>query len=169
MFQGALRYMDSAIGTIRDALEQTGLAGVPVPEGIDGISFTSCFGAEPGSGIRDAVFAQFPDIHLGAREARSIRTDRYKLIRNFFPTTLSEFGLASQHLIPPYVQLFDLAEDPGEWNDVAEDSAYCDVRVALDRRLMEWLTDVGDFILEGPRPTTYHVAALEDFRRAAGA
>ena len=231
MFQGVVRYMDSAINTIYGALEQTGLAhntifiytsdhgivlggkakmylydagigvplimrwpkggivggqtcdwllsnidvfptllelaGIPVPEDIDGISFTGCFGDEPGPGIRDAVFAQFPDIHLGARDARAIRTERYKLIRNFFPTTLSEFGMRFQHLLPPFVQLFDLVEDLGEWNDVAGDSAYYDVRVELDRRLMEWMADVNDYILEGPRPTPYHVAALEDFRQAA--
>lgn len=143
------------------------LAGVPVPEGLDGISFAGCFGDEAGPGIRDAVFAQFPDIHLGSREARSIRTERYKLIRNFFPTTLSDFGMSSQHLMPPFVQLFDLVKDPGEWDDVAGDPAYRDVRVDLNRRLMEWMTDVNDSLLKGPRPTHYHVAALEDFRKAA--
>lgn len=229
IFQGAIRYMDSAIGTIHDAIENTGLAentvfiytsdhgielgkakmhlydagmgvplimrwprggiaggrlcdwllsnidifptllelvGIPVPKDIDGVSFRGCFGDEPIPGIRDAVFAQFPDIHLGAREARAIRTDQYKLIRNFFPATLSEFGLDYQNLLPPFVQLFDLEKDPGEWNDVAEDSRYQNVRVELERRLMDWLIKTDDFILKGPRPTLYHMAALEDFRRA---
>ena len=120
----------------------------------------------PGAGIRDTVFAIFPVIHLGAREARSIRTERYKLIRNFFPTALSEFGPDFQNVICPFVQPFDLADDPGEWNNVAEDQAYQDVRTELDRCLMQWLIEVDDPILKGPRPQSGYTEAIEDFRKA---
>ena len=51
---------------------------------------------------------------------------------------------------------------------MADDPAYRDERDELDRRLLHWLQDVGDFILESPRPTPYHIAAREEFRRAAG-
>ena len=143
------------------------LVGVPVPDDIDGSSFSACFIDPPLAGGRDAVFAHFPDIHLGARESRSVRTDRYKLIRNFGPTTLSECGQDVEHVICPFVQMFDLEKDPSEWHNVADDPAYAQVRNDLDHRLMRWLIEVDDAILHGPRPDPFTIKANLDFHQAA--
>jgi len=255
LFQGAVRKMDSAVGTICRALEQSGLsdntifvyttdngidfrksrmylydpgiaaglimrwpdggiaggrkcnrllsnvdlfptllelASVPVPQDIDGISFTRLFADDSGTEIRDAVFAQMPWVDIFVRESRCIRTDRYKLIRNFSPTVLEigEFGPDFEGLVCPFVQLFDLAGDPAEWSNLAEEAAYStpwllrgrrasrdpdtvaadrvhnDARVQLDRRLMQWMKDVDDPILRGRVPSTYYLRGVEDFREA---
>jgi arylsulfatase A-like enzyme len=138
------------------------LAGVPVPEGIDGSSFAACFDLSAAAGGRDAVFSHFPDIHVGAREARAVRTDRYKLIRNFGPTTMQEYGPDHEHIVPPFVQMFDLEKDPSEWINVADDPDYAPARAELDRRLMQWLIDVDDAILHGPRPDPYVTQSIAD-------
>ena len=228
-FQGAIRRMDAAIGTMMDALKAAGmadntifvyttdhgisfpkakgtlydsgtgvalivrwpagglkggrlcksllsnvdlfstileLAGTPVPDRLDGCSIAGDLreGREPEG--RDAVFSEMSSL-AGTRESRSVRTDRFRLIRNFMPSRLSELGRHARHRTCPMVQLFDLPRDPGEYCNVAADPAYAEVKAGLERRLYAWLEEVGDPVLNGPVQPPYYVQAMADFRASA--
>ncbi len=77
------------------------LAGVPVPEGVEGRSLGPVLaGKEKKS--RDAIFCAYRDVQ------RSVRNERWKLLR--YPQINTS-------------QLFDLSEDPDEMRDLAADPA----------------------------------------------
>ena len=56
----------------------------------------------------------------------------------------------------PFVQLYDLQTDPGEFNNVGEDPAYAGVRKKMLGALREWMKSVDDPLLEGPLRTPYY-------------
>ena len=139
------------------------LIGEPIPENIEGISFASVFKDENAAPTRDAVFSIFQ-----GKDNRSIRTNRYKLIRNFqagrrleVPVDMSNNPKPRIKL--PVVELFDLEKDPNEFNDVAEDPAYSEIRNELSEKLWQWMEDVNDPSLEGPMPSPYYFEAIEEY------
>jgi arylsulfatase A-like enzyme len=151
--------------------------GLPVPAGLDGESFRGAFSDPGGDPPREAIHASYTDHHAWnfGPEARCVRTDRYKLIRNF---------TADQQFDPPvelnaddgrgprsgarsgggrpHVELYDLREDPEEFENVADDPDYATVRADLDERLWEWLDTVDDPVLAGAMAEPYHERALAD-------
>lgn len=141
------------------------LVGVPVPVGVQGRSFAGAFAVEAASPPRDAVFGLFTG---GANESRCVRTDRHKLIRTFTPRRRHEVPVdvanVAQRQPCPVVELFDLAQDPNEFTDVADDPAYAAVRGDLNARLWAWLEEVEDPILRGPMPTPTYRAAIAEYR-----
>jgi N-sulfoglucosamine sulfohydrolase len=104
---------------------------------------------------------------------RSIRTDRHKLIFNASPhfpyrppsdlegsptwqamlaRRRSETPIHLRHLFAPTrpaMQLFELAEDPLELNNLIESPRHVDVRVDLERRLSNWMNETYDFLPAG--------------------
>jgi len=158
------------------------LVGLPVPEEIDGESFADCL--DPSSGTdeadhRDAIFGMFHDHRRWgfAPDCRSVRTGRYKLIRNFEsgshfepPIDLSNLGrlgrdgLKTGDTRPP-VELYDLETDPHEFENVAEDPEYADIRQRLEQRLRDHMESVDDPILEGPPPSPFAERALAEFEK----
>ena len=103
--------------------------------------------------LREGIFAQA----TGNRDARAIRTQRYKLIRNFSPSRLAEMGPDHSSETCPTVQLFDLANDPNEFDNMAENSEYANVRHDLEKRLLTWMVAVDDPILQGPVKFPYYL------------
>ncbi len=102
------------------------LAGLSVPDTVEGASFADVFGNAAATPTRDEVFGLFlPDA------MRCVRTRQHKLIRNFaFRRTLQVPVDASDPKSTrekcPAVQLFDLADDPLELCNVAERPQYAD-------------------------------------------
>lgn len=77
------------------------LCGIPIPEGVDGVSMLNSKG-------RDFVYGECgEDDHA----SRMIRDDRYKLI--YYP-------------VGNHFQLFDMREDPKELRDLASDPAHAE-------------------------------------------
>ncbi len=74
--------------------------------------------------------------HLG------IRTDRYKLIY-FYGLPLDAAG-AMPEATEPYWELYDIAEDPGEMNNLVNDPAMESTMADLRRRLQSLMVRVGD-------------------------
>jgi len=105
------------------------LAGVAAPGTVEGASLAPVLRGEA-TGVRDTVFAAYRDCQ------RMVRTDRFKLIR-YTPDG------------PPRTQLFDLAEDPWETNDVAGDTAYSEHVAELESRLREWQEATDDPLVGG--------------------
>lgn len=94
---------------------------------------------------------------------RAVRTDRYKLVRNFwhlpevYLTTdiyCSEAGQEVNELCytheRDYIELYDLESDPHEHVNLAADPEYAAVRDRLDDELIDWMERTGDPLRDGP-------------------
>lgn len=143
------------------------LIGEPVADNVEGLSFADYLLDEDASPKRDAVYSVFQ-----GKDIRSVRTDRYKLIRNFSPRRLVPVPVdmtkspAGREKCP-VVQLFDLEKDPLEFNNIAEDPEYADTRKDLSDRLWAWMESVGDPSLKGPLPTPYYEEAIAEYHDRA--
>lgn len=85
---------------------------------------------------RDAVFAQYDLHNAGKARMRSIRTDRWHLVRQYLQNGQPD-------------ELFDLQNDPEELHNLYDDAAHREVRDGLQRRLTEWMRSVDDPLLRG--------------------
>jgi arylsulfatase A-like enzyme len=123
---------------------------------------------DPRATGRDAVYAE-ANWHDFEKFTRCVRTDNFKLIRNYYwdvPlwnsvdsinsitwTGLTEMKRAGK-LTPaqsflfresrPYEELYDLRVDPHELNDVADDSVYSEDLANLRTKLDNWRVDTAD-------------------------
>ena len=83
---------------------------------------------------RDAVFAQY-DPHVGLKgNMRSIRTERWHLVRQYLKNGQPD-------------ELFDLQNDPEELRNLYDDPAQRELRDQLQTRLTAWMVSVDDPIL----------------------
>lgn len=98
------------------------LAGIDIPKTVQGSSLVPVIRGNEES-IYTHVFGHFRDAQ------RMIRTDRWKLI--YYPK-LGRY------------QLFDLAHDPCELKNLAEDARHADVLAELRGKLKAWQNEVGD-------------------------
>ncbi len=136
------------------------ITGLPLPKWLEGYSMVPLFTGKAGE-IRDELFAEVT-FHAAYEPKRSVRTQRYKLIRHFSPdrrpvpaniddspgkTILIENGLLQRndHLDA----LYDLALDPGEGLNLIDDPAYASVRKELEGRLHAWMERTRDPLLAG--------------------
>jgi len=137
------------------------LAGLQPSERVQGVSFAD--------GLRDGANAQAPrdavfGLYAKRCQGRSIRTVRYKLIRNFdidrWYSKPVDITNPADYWVSPNVELYDLHDDPHEFNNVAEKPEYSAVRRELDTRLVAWLREVDDPILRGPLRTPFYEKSL---------
>lgn len=141
------------------------LCGLPVPGDLDGSSKAAWLkGCDPDSPIDEPFFGFY---HYGAN--RSIRTDRYKLIRNFgteveryeYPCKLGAPKVVGQAV---FCELYDLQSDPEEIHNLADDPDHAHIRSELDQQLRTWLEKSDDSILRGPEPSPFYTAAMMNFK-----
>lgn len=102
------------------------LCGVEPPE-TDGQSLVPFF---EGEDHREAAVAEYHGEPETLYTQRMVRTDRYKFVFNG----------------PDRNELYDLAADPHELTNLAEDPDYETVRLRLARRLGDWMEETGDDI-----------------------
>ncbi|MEN9813395.1 MAG: hypothetical protein RL479_2081, partial [Verrucomicrobiota bacterium] len=100
------------------------LAGLPPPKDLDSRSLVPTWkpGGPPG---RDALGSLYMDVQ------RALTTERWKLIR---------YRVHERER----TQLFDLAADPDELADRADDAALAGVKAELEQRLDAWQREIGD-------------------------
>jgi arylsulfatase A-like enzyme len=96
--------------------------GAPIPEGLDGQSSAPILRGRPAA-TRETLFLAYRD------RQRAVRDARWKLIR--YP-------------LVDVTQLFDLANDPGETNDLSADPAQAERIQSLIKRMREWQQRLGD-------------------------
>jgi len=137
------------------------LAGLPAEPGVQGCSFARLIRGESTQPPRRYVPGMIEE-----GEKRSIRNERWKLIRNFtqlrgevrpvkrVPVSQPYMSGGAQPLFKmqaiPHVQLFDLEADPLETTDLSTDPACADKRAELDGALWRWMESVGDPLLTLP-------------------
>lgn len=146
-------------------------AGIPAGRKMQGKSFLPLLLGqkfEP----RTEIFAE-RNWHDMFDPMRCIRTEQHKLIFNaaphfpYRPPQDIETGLTWQTMLKrrrldtplhlrhlfdstrPVLQLFDLAADPLELNNLVESPAHSDLRVDLERRLSNWMNATYDFLPAG--------------------
>ena len=133
-----------------------------------GRSVLQLLGKEPGTRGRDVVFGSHVQHEVTMYyPMRSVRTRRHKYILNLasalgFPAARDLFGSPTwqgilqrnepmlggrtlrAYLNRPREELYDLENDPNEFNNVAGDAAYAPVLADLRQRLMRWQTETND-------------------------
>ncbi|WP_162606329.1 sulfatase [Jiangella asiatica] len=99
--------------------------------------------------------------HDGYDPIRAVRTQRYKLIRNFadgprltlakdLEESPTRRGMGDAHLASrPALELYDLLTDPAELTDLADDPGHQEVVAGLRGRLERWMTATADPLLDG--------------------
>ena len=149
------------------------VAGAPIPTTMQGHEHAARCSTAPTAPGLPAVFSE-RNWHNCDEHMRSVRTDRYKLIRNAYldvpygnpsdvsssPSweslqTLKAAGLltpaqAEQFLAPrPELELYDVVADPFETENLADDPGHAEVVAELSSMLDRWAASTGDF------PPTY--------------
>jgi arylsulfatase A-like enzyme len=105
------------------------LAGVPIPDTVDGQSLLPIINGEKQQ-VHDSVFAVYKDLQ------RMVSDGEWKLIRYYRP---EEHNYGTDKL-----QLFHLKEDPAETIDLSEDERYADHVQRLSGELQSWQQRMGD-------------------------
>jgi len=151
-------------------------AGGPPLKGVDGRSMMSVLEGKTDR-FRDAIFTAHsgdagnrPEGNIAPM--RAIRTDRYKLIINFYPDipfkdainvnthfVENHYWLTWQKLAKtdaraamivnkfehrPPVELYDIRKDPYEMHNLAGDPAFAKTVLALRARLYQWMRSQGE-------------------------
>lgn len=150
------------------------LTGLPAPPTFQGKSFARLL-EDPAQTIRDRIFAEH-NWHDYAAYERSVRTNRFKYIHNFWPDLPDTppadavVGLTFQEmrrlrdageLTPEQMncfikprseeELYDIVADPQELKNLAGNSEYATTLKELRGQLDEWRQDTKDSI-PSPRP-----------------
>ncbi len=147
------------------------LLGLPSPARVQGRSVAPA--------LRGAAFTPHKAIygemtyHDYYDPRRCVRTTRHKLIVNF--TAAPGFMDPSQSWRPrtvtieppdpaldyhPLLELYDLADDPHEWRNLADDPDHATIRTELLGLLARWMRDTGDPLLLGAVTPPLHRMAL---------
>ncbi|MCD6301958.1 MAG: sulfatase [Anaerolineae bacterium] len=154
------RQVESMISNVDVLPTLLDLLGLPIPSRVQGVSFRPLLDGK-GNAPRDVCFGELT-YHDYYDPKRCIRTDRYKLIANF--SSAPAFMDASQTWRPradtivpenhaaayhPYLELYDLCEDPWELHNLAEEPSRADVKRDLMRRLYAHMVETEDPLLHG--------------------
>ena len=163
---GEPRTLDTMIPNVDVMPTFLELLGLPVPGNLHGRSFAPLLRGEAYTPNAE-MFAE-KTYHTYYDPMRCIRTGRWKLIANFenapwcetspdygdnakgYPETSLALNVPYSRQYHPPIELFDLEQDPGEWNDLVDDPAHRKTRDGLIRRLRAWMETTGDPLLDGP-------------------
>lgn len=161
--------MVSQIDLLPTLLEACDIA---VPDCIEGQSLLPLLlGASESA--RTHIFAE-KTYHDTYDPMRCVRTKQYKYIRYLEVNIFEDLRLATMTRRHYWKNawrrtnmeeaLYDLEKDPLEMNNVADDPAYTKVKDDLKRTLVTWMRDTQDPLLDGPVPSPYYQASLEELK-----
>ncbi len=108
------------------------MAGVGIPDGLDGRSLLSWLHGEKVAAWPDDIFAEFHGYESALFSQRMVRTRSWKYVYN--PGAEDE--------------LYDVESDPGELRNLAPDLGYRHVLRRMKARLRIWMERTGDDIAE---------------------
>jgi arylsulfatase A-like enzyme len=146
-------------------------AGVSIPAAIQGRSFWPLLVGEAYEPHEAIVIER--NHHGDYDPARAVRTPRYHYIRNVTPPPRKTWLTSTTYLYEdfaswyepfdpppgaprPEEELFDVANDPYEYVNLADDPDYAAVRASLADTLDRWQVAVDDPLLYGSIPDKLH-------------
>lgn len=154
--------------------------GEEIPANMQGYSFMDIIKGNTTEPPRKEAFAQYTPDMKRDNLSRSVITDRYHLIRYFdqgrtvdYPVDVHPQTFANHEQrcktkgTRPFIQLFDIREDPYELNDIGSKTENAAIVADLSKHLFAWMKKVKDPLLEGPQSTPYYDKAISDFKNAA--
>lgn len=120
------------------------LAGLPVPDAMQGRSIRPLLQGQMPADWRQAMYYRYwmHKAHHNVYAHYGLRTRQYKLIY-YYADALGTAGSLDESYEPEW-ELFDLAQDPHELNNVVNDPAYGEIVVQLKAQLHQMQADVGD-------------------------
>jgi len=140
------------------------ITGGETPPGIEGKSFLPIL-ENPKLSFRQNIFTE-KTYHEIYDPIRSVRTSKYKYIRNFEKYRRSyqipldiERGLSGQYVKDKIEierseeELYDLKNDPNEANNLINNPTYENILFELKQKLLEWMIETNDPILKGRVPS----------------
>ncbi len=147
--------------------------GADVPGNIQGKSFMPFLNGKEQRGPRKEAYSQYTPEMKRDNLSRSVISDCYHLIHYFdqgrivdYPVNVHPQTFANHEQrcktrgTRPFVQLFDIKNDPYELNDIGSNPEYTDITARLSGKLLEWMREVHDPLLEGPLKTPYYEKAV---------
>lgn len=165
------RVIDALVSNVDCCPTLLEAVGLPVGERIQGRSLLAALDGEPFA-PRAAIFGELT-YHDYYDPRRCIRTERHKLIVNFsaapaFMDPSQSWARRSTTVVPaapalayhPLLELYDLAADPNEWQNLADDPAHAATLRDLLARLHRWMADTADPLLAGAVTPPLHRRAL---------
>jgi arylsulfatase A-like enzyme len=146
--------------------------GFPIPGNVQGRSFLPLLN---GSDYvpHTEIFAE-KTYHRDYDPVRCIRTDNYKYIINFELNTLYDapsdiqkgeiFRTSVECYMPerPRYELYDLKADPWEQTNLAGQDAFSSIEKELKGRLVSWMKETSDPLLNGPVQSVYNKEVLAE-------
>ncbi len=172
---------DALISTIDIAPTVLELAGVPVHERMQGVSFSPIL-ENTAVQTRDFIFAEH-NWHVYQAHERMVRHGDWMYIRNWLPNQMAMSVESSPHFPAgeelwaayakgetspeqedvflqerPAEELYNLAEDPHQFNNLATEPAFAERLNFLSQKLDEWVTATGDHL---PDPITGNRETME--------
>jgi arylsulfatase A-like enzyme len=152
------------VPTILDGL------GVPAPHSLHGRSLWPLLRGQPYQ-PRAEIFAE-KTYHTHYEPMRCVRTARHKLIVNLeidqavdVPTDI-QLSPIYPSLIPafahtrPHLEVYDLEADPWEQTNLADRPELRPIQADLSARLLSWMRETADPLLQGPVASPYYASAL---------
>ena len=154
------RTVDSLVSHVDVFPTLCSLAGIDTPEWVEGSSILPMLEGKADK-IRDEIFSEV-SYHAAYEPMRSIRTERYKLIRHFddyenvvlpnidgglTKSFLLEHGLKDRK--NEMLELYDLYFDPMEKHNLAFSGEYRGILENLMKRLDDWMKKTDDPLLAG--------------------
>lgn len=146
--------------------------GVKIPGRVQGRSVAPLLDGKDYK-ARTEIFAELT-YHNYYDPRRVIRTETHKLIVNFssaplFMDSSEQWQPKSEPVIEPVatapdVELYDLTADKWELKNVAEKPDYAKVRQELMARLLAFMKQTNDPLLQGPVPCPQHDRAMQKLR-----
>jgi arylsulfatase A-like enzyme len=154
-------------------------AGLPVSARVQGQSLLAALDGQPFT-PREAIFGEMT-YHDYYDPRRCIRTTGHKLIVNFTAApafmdpsqswqrrTVTTVPPAPALAYHPLLELYDLAADPHEWQNLAAEPAAAEIRRDLLARLHQWMEASADPLLAGAVTPPLHRQALAALAGAGG-
>jgi len=159
---------DQLINSVDFAPSMLQLAGLAIPEGMQGVPFL--FDGEPNRSPRAYAYGARDRMDERYDIIRAVRDKRFRLIRNFEPLkpyyqymNTPEKGATMQEIRKaegagemtdamalfsagrkPVKELYDLEKDPHEIHNLADDPAYAEKLKELEEALFAWQLSIGD-------------------------